>query len=73
MAWDAERFGIPPYRGARADQPAGLLKRMRMVLNVYEAMTTAKEYLRSGKIKEFSEHPLYKTYQSIMDLRKKHG
>jgi len=73
MAWDAERFGIPPYGGARADQPAGLLKRMRMVLNVYEAMAAAKEYLRGGKIKEFSEHPSYKTYQYVMDLRKKHG
>lgn len=70
MAWDAERFGIQPYKGARADQPAGLLKRMRMVLNVYEAMSTARAYLKDGKIQEYSSHPSYKTYMYVTDLRK---
>lgn len=74
MAWDAERFGIPPYNGSRADQPAGLLKRMRAAINVYEAMSTAKDYLKGGKMKEFIAHPSYKTYQYIMGLRKQnHG
>jgi len=71
MAWDAERFGISPYKGARADQPAGLLKRMRIVLNVYETMAAAKEYLKDGNIKEFSSHPSYKIYTYVTELRKK--
>jgi hypothetical protein len=73
MAWDAERFGIPPYKGARADQPAGLMKRMRMVLNVYEAMSTARDYLKAGKTKELNSHPSYKTYRYVTELRNQHG
>lgn len=74
MAWDAERFSIPPYKGARADQPAGLLKKMRIVLNIYNAMSTAREYSKGGKMKDFIDHPSYKTYQEIMKLRKEqHG
>lgn len=69
MAWDSAKFNIPPFSGGRADQPAGLLKRMRVLSNVYDAMQTAKEYNRTGRIKEFHDHPSYSTYIEVTKMR----
>jgi len=73
MAWDAKAYSIAPHAGGRADQPAGLLKKMRVLSNVYDAMQTAKEYTRTGRVKEFHDHPLFDTYTEIMKMRAEHG
>lgn len=46
MLWrDWQFFGLPPEAGGQADQPAGLLKRIRALLEVVEAVQT---YQREG-------------------------
>lgn len=73
MAWDASAYGIPPYAGGRSDQPAGLLRKMRVLSNIFDAMKAAGEYNRTQRVKEFHNHPLFSTYTEIMKLREKHG
>lgn len=73
MAWDAKAYSIPPSTGGRSDQPAGLLRKMRVLSNIYDAMSMAREYTRTGKIKDFHNHPLFDTYREVMKLREKHG
>lgn len=51
FAWNARAYGALPEAGGQLDQPAGLLKRMRMAENVYDAWSAWK---RSGsKADEF--------------------
>jgi hypothetical protein len=73
MAWDASKFGINPFPGARSDQPAGLLLKMRVLSNAYDAMSAAKEYNRMQKVADFHSHPLFDTYIEIMNMRDQHG
>lgn len=72
MAWDAQKFGIPPVSGGRADQPAGLTRKMRVLSNVFDAMSTAKEYSKKQKVDEFHNHPLFDIYLDVMEMRSKH-
>lgn len=46
LALDCERFRALPVGGGVLDQPAGLLRKMRMVLNVYNAV---RAYKAEGK------------------------
>lgn len=43
---DCDRYQCLPLAGGVLDQPAGLMRRLRMVLNVYHAL---KRYLKEGK------------------------
>ena len=73
MAWDAAGFNIPPVSGGRYDQPAGLLKKMRILSRIYDAMAAAREYNRNQRVQDFQKHPLFDTYISITKLRQEHG
>ena len=73
MAWDAKAYGVSPVSGGRSEQPAGLLRKMRVLSNVFDAMSAAKEYNRTQRIKDFHSHPLFNTYTEVMKLRAKHG
>ncbi|HOX87902.1 MAG TPA: hypothetical protein PLY04_18135 [bacterium] len=45
LALNCENYRALPYSGGVMDQPAGLLRKMRQVTNVYEA---ARMYKREG-------------------------
>ena len=67
MAWDAKEYGVMPYKGARADQPAGLLKRMRTLSNIYDAFKGVQA--NSENLAEYRKTPQYKIYMDVMKLR----
>jgi len=71
MAWDAKEYGALPYKGARADQPAGLLKRMRTTSNIFDAFKAV--HANSENMAEFRKSPQFKIYTDIMKLRGEHG
>jgi hypothetical protein len=75
MAWDAELFGTPPYSGGRADQPAGLLAKMRKCLNIYNAIQQEKNIPNKNidQVKDFYESPSGQICKAIKKLREQHG
>ena len=42
LAWQIERYGTLPKPGGLEDQPAGLLRRCSIALNVYEAFRSRR-------------------------------
>ena len=54
MAWDSRTFGGLPEAGGLMDQPAGLLRRMRAALSVYEAWMRWKA-MPAGEAGQFAE------------------
>ena len=76
MAWDAEMFSVPPFAGSRADQPAGLLDKMRKCVNVYNAMIEQKRIAKDANAKSlqaFYTSQAGKTCRAIKELREQHG
>jgi len=72
MAWDADAFGIPPYKGSRAEQPAGLLDKMRKCMNVYNAVQEEKRIAKGADAKAmqaFYTSDAGKTCRAIKKLR----
>lgn len=71
-----ERYNALPVSGGVLDQPAGLMRKMSQVMNVYRAYAA---YLRDGKqpgnmAKWRSEHSdLWEIVAEIEELREKHG
>lgn len=37
MAWDCQRWGVPPDGVSLADQPAGLISKMNVAINVFDS------------------------------------
>jgi hypothetical protein len=67
LAFEAQRWGRLPNAGGLRDQPAGLLNRMGVALNVYQAYTLK----RGLDLDQFaSNHPgLYRLWRSVEDMR----
>ena len=76
LAVNCENYRALPYSGGVMDQPAGLLRKMRQVNNVYEA---AKIYKREGNkpgesAKWKREHEdIWDIVDQVEKLRAKYG
>ena len=76
LAVNCENYRALPYSGGVMEQPAGLLRKMRQVNNVYEAV---KIYKREGNkpgetAKWKREHEqLWNIVDQVEKLRKKYG
>jgi len=76
LALECEEYRALPYSGGVMEQPAGLMRKMRQVNNVYRAF---KLYEREGKIpgetaKWKSEHEdVWDIVSQVNELRDKYG
>jgi len=69
LAWQCKQFNCLPYSGGLLDQPAGLVKRMAIAYNVWEAIKTRHEY--GSKYDEFiKDHPnMHEICKQVEELR----
>lgn len=76
LALECDEYQALPYFGGVMDQPAGLMRKMRQLKNVYTAF---KEYEREGKIPGESaswkrnHSQLWEIVSQVNELRKKYG
>jgi len=75
-ALDCERYHALPYSGGVLDQPAGMLRRMREVVTVYEAFIAKKN--SGSKAGEWAKwrkenEAMYHVIEDINRLRKQNG
>lgn len=76
LSLECEEYRALPYSGGVMEQPAGLLRKMRQVGNVYRAF---REYERKGKVpgesaKWKNEHSdIWDIVSQVNELRVKYG
>lgn len=76
LALECENYRSLPYSGGVMDQPAGLMRKLRQVNNVYQA---CKQYARDGKkpgesAKWKKEHAdVWAIVSQVDELRKVYG
>ena len=76
LAVNCENYRALPYSGGVMEQPAGLLRKMRQVNNVYEAVRIYKrEGNKPGESAKWKrEHEqLWNIVDQVEKLRKKYG
>jgi hypothetical protein len=76
LGFQVEQYGALPTAGGLYDQPAGLMQKLRMVMNVYHAH---RQYYKNGNkpgeaAKWKQEHEdLYDIVLDIKELREQNG
>lgn len=76
LALNCENYRALPYSGGVMEQPAGLLRKMRQVRNVYEAIKLYKaEGNKPGKSAKWKrEHgEVWEIVSQVEELREKYG
>ena len=76
LALNCENFRALPYSGGVMEQPAGLLRKMRQVRNVYEAVKLyKKEGNKPGESAKWkNEHSdIWDIVSQVNELRVKYG
>lgn len=76
LALNCENYRALPYSGGVMEQPAGLLRKMRQVRNVYEAFRLyKKEGNKPGEIAKWKREneSVWDIVQQIDELRAKYG
>lgn len=71
LAWDCQTFGGLPEAGALRDQPAGLLKRARVALNVYNSVRLFTAPPGDATYVDLANrHPReWRVYQDVLRMR----
>lgn len=75
MAWRCEKWGMPRGQGW-LNEPAGMVDKMTVALNVYNAFRAWRNRPREGELGKswLKDHPeIRKIVFDVRDLRKKHG
>lgn len=76
LALECEEYRALPYSGGVLDQPAGLLRKMRQVQNVYEAFRLyKKEGNKPGEIAKWKREneSVWDIVNQVDGLRAKYG
>jgi hypothetical protein len=76
LALECEEYRALPYSGGVMDQPAGLLKKMRQVNNVYQSFKLYKaEGKKPGETAKWKkEHSgVWEIVSQVEKLRKRYG
>jgi len=76
LAVNCENYRALPYSGGVMDQPAGLLRKMRQVNNVYEAVRIYKrEGNKPGETAKWKREneQVWEIVDQVEKLRKKYG
>lgn len=69
LAWSARSWRALPFPGGLLDQPAGLLKRMQIALNVFDAFSLWKSHKPGEEIEFKKNHPW--AWDIWMELRER--
>jgi hypothetical protein len=56
LAWQCKQFSCLPYSGGLLDQPAGLIHRMNVAYNVWDAVKTRQSY-KEKQADFIKDHP----------------
>lgn len=71
LAWDCRTFGALPEAGGVRDQPAGLLRRMRQALGVFNAFRSWKAREAAKEDEWVERHPTeWQIVQSVIGFRR---
>jgi len=76
LAVNCETYRALPYSGGVMEQPAGLLRKMRQVQNVYEAFRLyKKEGNKPGEIAKWKREneSVWNIVMEVNELREKYG